>query len=473
MKTFRLISLLLTGFLFSSCLTTLLTVATASQQPVKTTTVVTTPAPVVYSAPVSTTTTVRTTTGRPTTTTVKVNAMTNDISLHLDLQAVAAAFAQSETVEEFEMILNSSRYMISNLDLNHDGFVDYLRVIEVVNSYNHVFVIQAVLAYNVFQNVATLTLEMGQTVYCQIVGDPYIYGSQYIVQPVFVKTPPLYSYLRRPIYNPWHSPYYWDAFPTWYAKPKPQYLSHYQAYVSTYIHNHKYCHEVTYPTVVHYTNYITVIQNVSRNDYQTAHPEESFDKRTSGMTYTPQGSTATRGVRNASDVRQAVVATSTTTSTSTSRTNAQAQKSDTSSSSGSSRSSSSSTASSSSSSRSNTATTSATSQRKETTTTTTRTSSSTSSPSRSTTSTTTKTTTTTSRSSSATVQPSRTTSTTSKVSNEGRVRTTSTTRTTVPVQTTSRSAAASSSSRSSNADSRSNTTDGSRNTGSSRSNSNR
>ena len=467
MKAFRYVSLLIVGLMCSSCLTTLLTVASAPQKPVTTTvvstpaTVVTTPQPVVYSTPAATTTTVRTS-GHTTSTTVKVNAMTTDISLHLDLQAVAAAFAQSESVEEFEMILNSSRYMISNLDLNHDGYIDYLRVMEVMNSYNHVFVIQSVLAYNVFQNVATITVEMGATPYFQIIGDPYVYGTNYIVQPVFVRNPPLYTVFRRTNYVVWQSPYYWGYLPSYYSKPAPQYLSHYQAYVNTYMRNHKYCHEVTYPTVVHYTNYITVIQNVSRNDYQTSHPEESFSQRTSGMTYTPSGSTSTSGVRNANDVRQAVAATSVTTNTSSSRSAQAANKTTTTSTSGSSRSAASTASSTTtSSSRNTSATNSSTSSRnttaaattetqpkRETTTTTTRTSSTTtsSSPSRSTT--TTKTTTTTSRSatSSATVQPSRTTSTTSKVNSEGRVRSTSTTRTTV--ESTQRSAASASSSRS-------------------------
>ena len=416
MKAFRLICLLCTGLMFSSCLTTLLTVATASQRPA-TTTVVTTPQPVVYSTPVSTTTTIRNNYSRPTSTTVKVNAMTTDISMHLDLQAVAAAFAQSSSVEEFEMILNSSRYMISNLDINRDGFVDYLRVMEVVNSYNHVFVIQAVLAYNVYQNVATLTVEMGyNTPYCQVIGDPYIYGERYIVEPVFIKTPPMFSVFSRPGYVVWSSPYYWGYFPSYYVKPAPQYLSHYQAYVNTYIHNHKYCHQVTYPTVIHYTNYITVIQPVSRNDYQQAHPEEGFSTRTSSMTYTPEGSTQSRSVRNANDVRQAVAATSVTTSSTSSRSAQHAQQSNTSTSSSSSRSSASTSSSASSPSRTSSSSTT------------------TAQPTRTST-TTTKTTTTTSRSSaSESVQPSRTTSTSSRVNTEGRVRTTSTTRTTVPTE---------------------------------------
>ena len=43
-----------------------------------------------------------------------------DLCLHLDLQAVATVFAQASTVKNFEMLLNNSSYMISNLDLNGD-----------------------------------------------------------------------------------------------------------------------------------------------------------------------------------------------------------------------------------------------------------------------------------------------------------------------------------------------------------------
>ncbi|MBQ9706045.1 MAG: hypothetical protein IJV55_07670 [Paludibacteraceae bacterium] len=319
MKTFRLAVLALTAVVCSSCLTTLLTVAsmpTPAPAPAKPATVVVQqPATVVVTQPVSTTTTIRPPHGATKTTTVQVNAATTDLCLHLDLQAVAAAFAQSSSVEEFEMILNSSRYMISNLDLNRDGFVDYLRVMEMMSGYNHVFVIQAVLAYNVFQNIATLTVEpgYGSTYYCQIIGEPYIYGTAYIVQPVFVKTPPIFTSFGHYGYTVWTSPYHWDYFPTWYARPKPQYLSHYQAYVTTYITNHHYCHEVTYVNTVHYTNYETVRRSVSREDYRNQHPEQAFSTRTANITYTPEGSTSTRIVRNASDVRGAAQASTTST----------------------------------------------------------------------------------------------------------------------------------------------------------------
>lgn len=73
-------------------------------------------------------TTVRTPGTRTVSSSTRVVAMDKDISLYLDLQAVGVAFAQSSTVEEFEYLLNDASYMLSNLDLNGDGYVDYNRV---------------------------------------------------------------------------------------------------------------------------------------------------------------------------------------------------------------------------------------------------------------------------------------------------------------------------------------------------------
>ncbi len=276
----------------TSCFTTLTTISSVQPQ---TTTIVKMPA-------------------QPSTsTTIQVNSVTRDYCLHLDLQAVGAAFAQANSIEEFEYILNSPNYMINNLDLNHDGWIDYLRVMEVVNGRNHFFVIQAVLAPNVYQDVATLAVEMSySTPYCQVIGNPYIYGKSYVVQPIFVKTPPMYAHFVKHTYSPWRSPYYWDKYPSYYHKPAPMHLSHYQAYVGTYIRNHKYCHEVSYPMAPHCVEYNTYITVVSRSDYQKQHPEYAFERRTSNMTYSDGGTS--RVVTNASDVRR-VASNSSSTST--------------------------------------------------------------------------------------------------------------------------------------------------------------
>ena len=94
----------------------------------QTTTVVTTTQPsVVYTAPTTYTNPTYTThvtrtplsTGRK----VRVTALSTDISQNLDLNAVAALFAQSATMEAFEQALNREDG-ICNLDLNGDGYVD-------------------------------------------------------------------------------------------------------------------------------------------------------------------------------------------------------------------------------------------------------------------------------------------------------------------------------------------------------------
>lgn len=220
-----------------------------------------------------------------TTTSTRVYAADNDISLHLDLQAVGAAFAQANTVEEFERLLNNSSYIISNLDLNNDGYVDYLRVLETVEGRNHVFLIQAVLADNVYQDVASVVAEMSgiTTAQVQIIGDPFIYGANYIIRPVFVTTPAIYAHLMRAAYKPWRSPWYWGYYPSYYRRPAPVYLTHYQAYISTYMRNHRYCHEIVFETRIRFSGFDRLVTPMRRNDFGLQHPERAFNVRTANL----------------------------------------------------------------------------------------------------------------------------------------------------------------------------------------------
>lgn len=214
------------------------------------------------------------------TTTTRVMAFDEDISLFLDLQAVAAAFAQSSTVEEFEHILNNASYMLSNLDLNRDGYVDYLRVLETVKGRNHVFLLQAVLGANVYQDVASLVVELSgySTMHVQVIGSTYLYGPNFIVQPDFILTPRILAHLDRRSYKPWISPWDWGHVPAYYKRPAPVYLSHYQAYVVTFMRNSHYCHKVTYPAKCHYPDYELVSRSYQRNDYAQQHPEHSLQR---------------------------------------------------------------------------------------------------------------------------------------------------------------------------------------------------
>lgn len=294
----KLALLALATLTMTSCWTRIWTVAPAEE-----TTVVVREQP---AQPTYTTTTVITPNPRTTTvTTFTATSYNTDPCFYLDLNAVAAAFAESRSVQDFEQLLNSSRYLINNLDLNHDGWVDYLRIIETHRGYYHTLLIQACLAPGVFQDVATIVAERRSDVlYTEVIGDRYIYGYNYIVRPVFVKRPPMWDVYGRPHYSPWSSPYHYGYLPSYYHKPAPIYLNHYQAYVDTYMRNHGYCHHCDYPSRPFYDGYGSMTQEHSHQDYQNQHPNDSFEQR---VTRTGQA-TRTGGVsvRNAGQLREYV-----------------------------------------------------------------------------------------------------------------------------------------------------------------------
>ena len=236
-----------------------------------------------------------------TTTTMAVTSFNTDICFYLDLQAVAAAFAEAKSVKEFEMLLNSSRYMINNLDLNGDGYIDYLRVLETRKGYYHALLIQACIAPGLFQDVATLVAERRTNLlYVEVIGDPYLYGYNYIVRPTFVKRPPMWDMFGKPTYTTWNSPYYHGHWPSYYQRTKPMYLSHYQAYVCTYMTNHHYCHVCDYPTHVFYNDYHHMVQPNRRNDYRDQHPDKSFENRVTRQSTSHASNTP---IRNAGELR--------------------------------------------------------------------------------------------------------------------------------------------------------------------------
>lgn len=236
-----------------------------------------------------------------TTTTMAVTSFNTDICFYLDLQAVAAAFAEAKSVKEFEMLLNSSRYMINNLDLNGDGYIDYLRVLETRKGYYHALLIQACIAPGLFQDVATLVAECrANLLYVEVIGDPYLYGYNYIVRPTFVKRPPMWDMFGKPTYTTWNSPYYHGHWPSYYQRTKPMYLSHYQAYVRTYMTNHHYCHVCDYPTHVFYNDYHHMVQPNRRNDYRDQHPDKSFENRVTRQSTSHASNTP---IRNAGELR--------------------------------------------------------------------------------------------------------------------------------------------------------------------------
>ena len=149
---------------------------------------------------------------------ITVEVPTDDISKNLDLKAVAVAFGEAKTMEEFEQKINDADSQISNLDLNNDGEVDYLKVVENYNRGVHTIVLQDVISRSESKNVATITVEKGNNDKASVVisGNPEIYGDNYEIEPVYLYVPPIFSIFWNPYYSCWRSPYYWGYYPHYY-----------------------------------------------------------------------------------------------------------------------------------------------------------------------------------------------------------------------------------------------------------------
>ena len=211
--------------------------------------------------------------------TVTVTATSSDISENLDLKTVATLFGQAKDLEQFEQLLNNPDSAFSNLDLNGDGEVDYLRVIETADNNRHLVVIQAVLAKDIYQDVASIFVEKdaNDQITVQVVGDEYIYGADYIIEPVYIYRPLIYDWFWGPSWVCWHSPYYWGYWPGWW---RPYYC------VDPFLYwDHCYWHHYHHPICSyrtghhHHHHYRPMHDRVRRNDLAHRHPDRSFATR--------------------------------------------------------------------------------------------------------------------------------------------------------------------------------------------------
>lgn len=212
--------------------------------------------------------------------TYTVKAENNDISNNLDLKAVATVFGESKNLEEFENKLNDYDRGISNLDLNKDGQVDYLRVVEDMRNNTHVVVIQAVLEKDIYQDVATIVVDKdnNSTTTVQVIGDPYIYGPNYIIEPAFYYNPPILDFFWGMNYHRWYSPYYWGYYPTYFHYRQPYEINTYLSNVYRHVnHDHRYY----YSNTIRNEAYGNIRTTISRNDYATRYPDQSFTSRNS------------------------------------------------------------------------------------------------------------------------------------------------------------------------------------------------
>jgi hypothetical protein len=166
---------------------------------------------------------------------------------HFSLEAAIELFKQSESPEDFEKRLNSEEGNVNNLDLNQDGKIDYIRVVDNSEGDVHALVLQAVMGENELQDVAVIEIEKqgAEEAILQIVGDENLYGEQALVEPfeeegvkngkdkgpsarmaqvrivvnVWFWRPVRFIYA--PGYRAWVSPWRWGLYPNWWRPWRP------------------------------------------------------------------------------------------------------------------------------------------------------------------------------------------------------------------------------------------------------------
>ena len=173
---------------------------------------------------------------------------------NFSLQGALEMFKQSASIEEFEKLINTESKNVNNLDLNGDGDIDYIKVIDKASKDVHAFILQVAVSETENQDIAVIELEKtgDTTAILQIIGDEEIYGEQVIVEasdegdevesdndgkgsgPSFnynynevsriivnVFYWPSVRFVYRPAYVPWVSPWRWRHYPGWWRPWRP------------------------------------------------------------------------------------------------------------------------------------------------------------------------------------------------------------------------------------------------------------
>jgi hypothetical protein len=207
-----------------------------------------------------------------------VNATSDAISENLDLRAVASIFGEASNLEDFEQRLNDPRNKISNLDLNFDRQVDYLRVIEAVEQNTHLIILQAVLERDVFQDVATIEVERDRNnqVQIQVVGDVFMYGPNYIYEPIYVVRPMIYNIFWVRNYNPYFSPYFFNFYPNYFYAWSPYPIYQYHRNIHVHINTNNF---YNYSNNRRSTNAVALHETRRRNGYETSYSSHNASVR--------------------------------------------------------------------------------------------------------------------------------------------------------------------------------------------------
>lgn len=174
---------------------------------------------------------------------------------NFSLQGALQMFQKAGSPEEFEKLINTEDNNVNNLDLNEDGDIDYVRVIDKMEKDVHALILQVAVSATENQDIAVIEIEKTGTesAMLQIIGDEDIYGEEVIVEPVSEEGAnvqeysntlsgpnavfnsdnylplivvnvwlwPSVRFVYAPIYRPWASPWRWHYYPNWWHPWRP------------------------------------------------------------------------------------------------------------------------------------------------------------------------------------------------------------------------------------------------------------
>lgn len=166
---------------------------------------------------------------------------------HFSLEGALSLFKEAKSMEEFEKALNKESNKINNLDLNEDGDIDYIRVIDHVDGDVHAIVLQVPIDENESQDLAVIEIEKtgAENAILQIIGDEEVFGESKIVEPFDIEADdsqgrgpgevvafkrvvvnvwlwPSVRFVYGPRYRVWVSPFGWRVYPRWWKPWRPR-----------------------------------------------------------------------------------------------------------------------------------------------------------------------------------------------------------------------------------------------------------
>lgn len=159
---------------------------------------------------------------------------------NLDLQAVGALLEKADDAEEFEHLLNSDGG-VNNIDLNGDGYVDYIGVREFDDREDgqRGFSLFSMFGPDMIQEIAQIIFYRDRPDYpgsrVLLVGNDQIYGDDYYYETNWLdKRVPIASWVFANRDDHYRSPYNYDYYPEYYeayeAVETPAYVTRIRQY---------------------------------------------------------------------------------------------------------------------------------------------------------------------------------------------------------------------------------------------------